>query len=177
VKQAVFYFSAIRCDILTPMNYRRNIAFHCAALFAILYLCPALDAQSAEVKTLAGITSASVLIENLPAGASKLGLTSDLLQTDVELKLRLAGMKVLTSSFIALYVLVNATSDGGAVNIRLELLQPVTLSRDPTIVLGACATWSKERVAKFYNAQDVREAVKDQVDSFLNDWLTVNPKK
>jgi hypothetical protein len=26
------------------------------------------------------------------------------------------------------------------------------------------------------NLRDVREAVKDRVDEFINDWLTANPK-
>jgi hypothetical protein len=37
-----------------------------------------------------------VLIEGLPDGAKVLGLSEDMIKTDVELKLRLAGMRVTT---------------------------------------------------------------------------------
>ena len=46
--------------------------------------------------TLKGISIVPVVVENLPPGASALGLTKDVIQTDVELKLRLAGMRVVT---------------------------------------------------------------------------------
>jgi hypothetical protein len=159
------------------MLHWRRILLHCAAPFALLASRQTLNAQSQAPDSLKGITSVSVLIEELPSGATKLGLMPSTIQTDVELKLRLAGMKVLAQSFISLYVSVNATPDGRAENITVELLQPVTLNRDSSIVVWTAITWIRQRVALLYNSQDIREAVKDEVDTFLNDWLSVNPKK
>lgn len=43
---------------------------------------------------LGGITAVKVLVESLPPGANVIGLTKEQIQTDVELKLRMAGMRV-----------------------------------------------------------------------------------
>ena len=44
---------------------------------------------------LVGIAAVDILIERLPKGADKLGLTKESIRTDVELKLRLAGIRVI----------------------------------------------------------------------------------
>jgi hypothetical protein len=161
------------------MNYGHGqLSLGFIAIFTAMQLCPNLKAQNSRssLASLAGITTLCVVIEDLPPGAVRLGLTKDTLQTDVELKLRLAGMRVIASNQEALYVNVNTTADSAAVNASIEVLQPMALVRAPRIVLGAATTWSIGKLATFHTAGQVRDLVKDEVDTFLNDWLTVNPK-
>jgi hypothetical protein len=54
------------------------------------------QSRPASLPTLKGIGAVAVLVEYLPTGAKTLGLTEETIQTDVELKLRLAGMRVVT---------------------------------------------------------------------------------
>jgi hypothetical protein len=155
-------------------------------LLAIAQLCPCpvLGSDSGFArKTLAGITGVSVVVEDVPPGAASLGLNKESIQTDTELKLRLAGMRVLTEKeslgmpgMPSLYIAVNVSPSGRAANVAVELQQNVRLVRDPT-VLAFCTTWLAEVVAGNLNAQDTRDTVKDLVDKFLNGWLSVNPKK
>jgi hypothetical protein len=132
-------------------------------------------------ESLAGIASLGVVVEELPTPATKLGLTKEAIQTDVELKLRLAGMEVDSTNHAQyLYVEVNvlaANNRSNAVNIHVEMAQAVTLHRDAAILTTA-ATWSiSELATNVYTAQDIRDLIKDQVDRFLNAWLSVNPKR
>ena len=50
-----------------------------------------------------------VFVDQIKEGTTKVGLTEDSIQTDLELKLRLAGMRVVDFSLISLYVDVNPT--------------------------------------------------------------------
>ena len=66
-----------------------------AGVFLILaaLCCPSfLFAGSVNAKSLRGIGSMDVLVEGIKPGIS--GLTNEAIQTDVELKLRMAGIKV-----------------------------------------------------------------------------------
>jgi hypothetical protein len=131
-----------------------------------------------EDKSLVGLTAVEVLVEDLPMGAAKLGLTKEALQTDIELKLRLAGMRIIAPiGAEVLYVAVNVASDGRAANIAIELDQSARLDRDPTIWVPSASTWSKDIIVTNPTAQGIRNQIKDQVDVFLNAWLSVNPKK
>ena len=129
-----------------------------------------------ERQTLRGITVVDVLIEDLPSGAAAIGLTTQSIQTDVELKLRMAGLQVVKGSLGYLYVNVSFTPNGRGTVIAVGLNQLVKLLRDPSITTTA-STWSVETVGMDLSAQDVRNIVKDKVDQFLNAWLSVNPRR
>jgi len=147
-----------------------------------------ISAQTAKVKSLRGLWGVGVLIEDLHPNAKKAGLTKSQLQTDVEVELRKAGIPVLTEDERlktpgrpVLYVNVNSidSSEGFYVyNIKVDLRQLVDLRRNRSIGNFA-TTWNREHVAgvgKSYFKQDVREKVRDYVNIFINDYLTVNPK-
>ncbi len=147
-----------------------------------------ISAQTAEVKSLRGLRGVSVIIENLGSAEEKIGLTRSQLQTDVEVELRKAGIPVLTDDKRRntpgkpyLYVNLNTyVSDIKlyAVNLDIALMQMVDLRRDGSIGLFA-TTWSTSfvgSVGKSYFRQDIRERVRDYVNAFINDYLTVNPK-
>ncbi len=106
-------------------------------------------------------------------------------QTDVELKLRLAGIKVLTEEeqlatpgMPILYLHVNALhkqpGQNHAYSISLGLQQAVRLVRNGALAYGA-RTWSVNSVG-YGDLPFIRNAVKDYVDQFINAWLSVNPK-
>ncbi len=128
-------------------------------------------------RSLAGLAGVDVVIEGLSSGADKLGLTKDAIQTDVELKLRLAGMQIVALSSVFLWISVTVTKSGNAADILVELDQPVRLVRDPTILTPTGCTWSKSTVGANPTAEGIRNIIKDSVDSFLNAWLSENPKK
>jgi len=119
-----------------------------------------------------------VITEDPSSGGTKLGLTKEAIQTDVELKLRLAGMRIESTTPEFLYIDVNVARDGSAVSIDVELVQPVGLTRNPSIFIPGAITWSAGTLGTNpTSAQFIRDAIKDQVDKFLNAWLSVNPKK
>jgi hypothetical protein len=162
-------------DILTPMNYRKELAFRCIMLFAIAGLAPLLAADNEySRRSLAGITALGVVVENLSSGAGKIGLTKNAIQTDVELKLRQAGIRV-GSELEFLYIAVTVTDDGHAAYVGVELHQPVKLAHDPIPTSGS--TWSRGTLTTKPTAQEIRSVIKDEIDKFLNAWLSMNPKK
>jgi hypothetical protein len=124
-----------------------------------------------------------VLVEDLPSGARALGLTRDAIQTDVELKLLLAGMPVVTPEDGTklhgepyLWVQVTLTEESQAANIAVAVRQDVRLERNGDHAFGA-ATWGMNLTVANPTAQDIRAYNKDIVDRFLNACLSVNPKK
>jgi len=135
-------------------------------------------------ETLRGIKSMEVVIESLEPDIIRLGLTREMLKTDVELKLRLAGIKVVTEKNLDepyLYVCVNIYSSKNppvfSFNVSVQFNQLVYLGRDKNISFDG-VTWSDgctgivgtKEMSKF-----IRDAVKLIVDKFLNDYLSVNP--
>jgi hypothetical protein len=139
--------------------------------------------------TLKDIIAVCVAVESLPDSAKVIILAKEAIQTDVELKLRLAGMRVVTqeqslSIFGRPCVYVNVTllqiTDGKAqaANVKVELIQKVKLVRNEEIE-EVVPTWEAGSLISTPNptAEWIRDEVKDQVDKFLNAWLSVNPPK
>lgn len=133
--------------------------------------------------TLKGISALNVRVANLSDGAKLLGLTKETIQTDVELKLRLAGMRVVTQEedfklpgMPFLWVYVNLTDVADAAHIQIELRQNAQLERNGERAISV-ATWRGGAVIANPSLQTIRDDVKDSVDTFLNAWLSVNPKK
>lgn len=161
----------------------KRLATACLMTMFLVGSSPAARAQSSVAATLKGINTVYVLVEDLPPGAKVLGLAKETIQTDVELKLRLAGIRVVTreESFRLpgapyLYVnlnLADSAQNGGA---SVELKQNVFLERNGEFAYGV-ATWETGIVMRTPTAQFIRNSVKDMVDQFLNAWLSVNPKK
>ena len=140
-------------------------------------------------KTLAGVKGVCVAVEPIKEDAERDGLGRDQVNTDVELKLRQAGVTVLTqeqalSSAGAVYLHVNVHTlkstqgDLYAYDVHLEVHQPVRLIRDPTVAALA-ATWSVGSLglAGAERLRSVRDIVRDQTDQFINAYLAANPKR
>jgi hypothetical protein len=142
-----------------------------------------------RTETLRGLSGVGVGIEYLNDEAKRAGFDANTLQTDVELKLRLAGIKVLTREESirvpgspSLYVnlnFINAANGLGVYSIEVELKQNALLERDKTVLALRATTWSTGYLgtAPRDTVSPVRSALGDLVDRFLNAYLSVNPKK
>jgi hypothetical protein len=147
----------------------------------------AIDAKSNRA-TLRGLKSLGVLIEHLPPEIEKEGLSRDQLRASVELKLRKAGMRVLTreESFGTagephLYININVNvakteSDIYPYSIDLLLIQRISLVRDPNITTYG-VTWSTGGVGSIGKTivRELGESVEGMVDVFLKAYLEENP--
>ncbi len=74
------------------------------------------------------------------------------------------------------YPRVTMTDGARAAHIELELRRNALLTRDRQPV-HAVGTWRTGYIFANPTAQAIRDKIKDQVDEFLNAWLSVNPKK
>ena len=124
------------------------------------------------------------------ADAERDGLTTDAIRTAVELRLREAGITVFSGptedaagpAYPYLYVSVNTnkldgSSDGlYAPCVSVELSQVMTSRVTGAGVYGV--TWQRGGVWTVESARlrNMRDSIKDNVDKFINDWLTVHPK-
>lgn len=145
-----------------------------------------------QQESLRGLKGVFVLVEAVDKDIEKLGLTRDQLYSDVELRLRKAGIPdpktegmaediIKGGTFPFLYVRVAAHKDASglfAFSIEVDFKQSVTLTRDPTIkALGT--TWESGSVGTVgaSNLQMIREAVSNHVDKFIRDFLSMNPTR
>lgn len=152
-----------------------------AATRAMGQAAPLIDDEFA----LRGIGPLKVVID-VPPTARGAQLYPSQLRTQVELRLRQAGVLVASAETVGvpfLSVLVNVTDPAATVqaySVRVSLHQGVRLIRPPnTIVEGS--TWqSAEAVG--YAAPDriaafVRQALGNAVDEYINQWLAANPRR
>ena len=149
----------------------------------------ALDPGSPEAR-LAGITAIHVVVEDINRDAERDGLLRSTLQTDVELKLRLAGIHVVTERewwdstdsgtlYLRVGTLKHVESGLYAYDIDLHLKESARRVRKPTIILSA-VTWNTPGMIGLVgvkNLSEVRQSVRDLVDRFINAYLAANPKR
>jgi len=131
-----------------------------------------------DVRSLKGIDSVQVVIDLTDTGKVS-ELDKYIIRTDVELKLRGAGMRVLSEEEESKapgspYLYLNVNLVGTAAAVEIQLMQTARLVRNDEIAVGA--TWSQRSLSTNSTAPVVRGLIKDQVDTFLNAWLSVNPK-
>ena len=104
------------------------------------------QSRETEIRSLKDVSAVYVMVEDLDDDDKALELILETIQTDVELKLRLAGIRVMTKEEF-----LKSSSPYLYVNVGGVMVNPTY--------------------------QTIRRSVKDKVDNFLNDWLSVNPKK
>ena len=139
--------------------------------------------------TLKGLRGVAVIVTPQSSEVQQNGLTTSAIQTDVELKLRQAGIPILelnldnvsAPTFAQLHVNVSVFTHSDGIwpfAIRIDVSQAVSLKRDPSIVLNA-ATWDETSYGMVgkQNVRSVRDGVKGLVDKFINAYLAMNPKK
>jgi hypothetical protein len=141
---------------------------------------------------LTGLQGVYVLVEDFKPDDEKYGLNSEMFKTDVELRLRQYGVKVLSDAEMVLaanhprlYInlLPNINEKVGIVSVKVsvELNEYVVLMRNTSTVANAI-TW-KSRTLSIYrlNRLDMEmkamEGVRDLVDRFIKSYLAANPKE
>jgi len=150
------------------------------AVLAVLFIFSTLSGsrafaqESLDANTLKGIGAVQVAIGDLSDSAQALGLEEEAIQTDVELQLRRAGMRV-SSTPVGAFVYLSVSVVGKASAIRVELNQSARLLLSGEV--WTVTTWSKDYLEANSTAESVRSRFKELVDAFLNDWLSVNRKK
>ena len=143
-----------------------------------------------DKETLRGIKAIFVAIEPIRPEAEGFGLTQDKIRSDVELKLKIAGIKVLskeewlkTPGSPRLYININQVYNNqvGAFicDMNVNFNQKVNLTRNPDVSCMATTWWTSATgaVGGKEMEEKVRSTIKDQVDLFLSDYLAVNPKQ
>ena len=140
-----------------------------------------------ERETLKDVAQFSVLVEDLPGAATESGLTKAQLQTDVELRLRKAGIKVVSrdeSVLPYLYLKISALTvteaDIVVFDVEVGFEQLVALPRIPGIDgLYTGQTWSTGTTGIIRQAsllpKTIRDEVADVTDEFAHAYLSVNP--
>jgi hypothetical protein len=164
----------------------QRISLASLSLALLLFLATSADAEMVgdDRFTLQGLQGVHVIVEKFSERAERAGFDTGAIRTDVELRLRMAGIRVHSNEESAatppaafLYVnvasLQDAPSQKAAFALTIHLKQVVVLLNGKTTV---AATWSTGTVG-YGDIRYVREALKDHTDEFINDWLSVNPKK
>jgi hypothetical protein len=137
-------------------------------------------------ETLRGIDAVRISVERIEPDAKKYGLTEDTIKADVELKFRLAGITILTETALAgpfFDVFVATTYDkeskGFIYTIDVGFFQEVMLKRNSNVFFLS-PTWYRRKhgyIDKQSLERKMRDSVKDFVDQFLIDYLSVNPAR
>ncbi len=171
------------------MNNYQRIGLILGVVFTLVILNSFVLAQYLDHRrraVLRGLQGCHVIVENLEPEIERDGLTREQLQTDMELKLRMAGIKVLSreeQGAPVFYLNVTAmeifakhgASLGYIYNISVSLQERVQLMRNGDIMRRA--TWEKPGFLGITtNLTDIRQGAKDMVDYFINDYLAANPK-
>ena len=160
-------------------------------LLVLALYCPTVGFSFTADKrdTLRGLKEISVLIEYLPDDVEREGLNREQLQRDIEVRLRQAGLHVLTLSevanlpgapylYVAVYPIIGPSVNVNAYAVALTLKQLVQLSRNPTTELFA-TTW--EGPIHFSSLSDsrvfdIRSRIFDAVGRFIVDYRDVNSR-
>jgi hypothetical protein len=151
-----------------------------ALLLVLATAHPALATEeSVERQTLKGIKVISVQVEALRPEVEGDGLTQAQIKTDVEQRLREAGIQVNDGASATLVVNVNAVLVGQAAPLYAVSAQ-VAVEQD-VLVRGLDATactWSVGGIAAVgkANLPMVRDFVRSKVDKFIDAYFSVNPK-
>jgi len=173
----------------TPVRKRR----FASGLFVFLSSATILFGMDNEAtrRSLGGLAGVRVVVEPFAPEAEMQGLTITAVRTDAELRLRRAGIRVLTEEefnestgvpFLELAAAISVESSVRCgVSEFVNFRQNALLERDRRIFAFAAVTWSVETVNNACRpsavARFVRDGFNDLVDQFVNAYLATNPKK
>ena len=157
------------------------------ALVSLILLPGVSHALTPKQQALVGLKGVEVVVEDIRPEAERLGLTEAQIQTDVELRLRKAGVRVLTAKESdetpgVPFLYVNVTTiffqktSAVVYSIFVQLKEAVTLKRG-FIAVGAIWNTGSVGTVGTSNIRKIRVSVGDKVDEFINDYLAANPKK
>jgi hypothetical protein len=170
------------------MSIGRRIGSVLIVLSAVAAFGSSLARCEAGISTLRGIGRIKIVVEDLSADSRTDGVTESGLQTQAELALKQIGVnfaepssEVAGSVFTPILYLSLSTDKADGFRtflIRLEVLQAVSLARDPTMKASSATTWSTFRFGKVDEhgyANKVRTILEIMLQNFQDDFLTMNP--
>jgi hypothetical protein len=144
-------------------------------------------ALTLDQKALVGLEGVQVVVEGPGPEAERLGLSKNQIKTDVERRLRKAGVRVLTNQLEQeetpgtphLYVKISANINKIGVfaySINVDLVKIVTRFTGET---AFATVWEKGEAGSvgLNNINQIQPRISSLVDSFINDYLAANPKK
>lgn len=147
---------------------------------ALATLTPNAFAQKPPANFLRGLNGVSVRVQVLAGDERQNQQAKSQLQTDVELRLRTAGIPVMNGmpSLNVNVFAYNRDNECSAAYIEVELTERASLQRDPSLSVLA-TTWHHTGLYTLGpdGVNGLRGEVKDLVDQFANDYLAANPKK
>jgi hypothetical protein len=157
------------------------------ALVVLLLLPGVSHALTIKQKALIGLKGIGIDIVETSPEVKRLGLTPAQIKTDVELRLRKAGIKVLTDKerqetpgfpFLQVTVTTMVSQDSALLvfSIAVDLIEWVMLARGGE-TWGQIWHTSSTGKGGVNHIRNLRESVGDKVDEFINDYLAANPKK
>ena len=152
------------------------------ALVSLLVAGPAsAHLRVGQPEVLKGLTAVRLEVERIKPEIERDGLFGDMLLEDMELKVRIAGIRLAPADESAntpvLYLNVDALkcSFGYVYNIGLYLIEPATPVRHPGAV-RAITLRIPEQLGITERLSGVREAADDIIDEFVKAWKKVNSK-
>jgi len=137
-----------------------------------------LTAAPAHGQALKGLGAVTVQVQIIPKYDDLVGLIrQESIQTQAELELRKAGIKVVEKAPALFYVAIGLLGDSKTVIVKLDfqLKQWVYLSQRNVI---NAITWSRSYVGhggKSQVKEQTSRVVGEFLDEFLNDYLKANP--
>ncbi len=166
------------------------------AIFFSLLLSPEKASPISCAESLKGLKGVEVLVEELKADLENYNLTAVDIQTDVESKLREAGIQILSkeeneknqpSHKPYLYVKINSCKPTWrkeviAYHIEIALKQLVAIPSEPAQFYEKpfyAPTWYKSQLGVIFprDISRIREEVNALMDKFIASYLRFNPKK
>jgi hypothetical protein len=165
-----------------------NIRFWLPAAL-LLCLIPPATASDSEIDraSLKGLKGVFVLVEDLNPPEEQAGLKTADVQTDVEEKLKAAGIPLLSKTqdmdtpgmptlYISVSVASSTASDLWPFSIDVNLEQQATLKRSPDTFVPTAVTWHVGSIGAVdkSNIRSIRDRVNEQVAKFVNAYLKVN---
>lgn len=165
----------------------KKLMFVAAVLLAILSLPTHAMARlsAADLELLRGLDGFRLAVDRIRPDIERDGLFRSTLQEDMELRLRMGGMKVLSEEEAEkkpdaplLYLHVDALkcSLGYVYKVRLALMEPIRLVRNH-VKTTATVLRIPDELGITSNLSEIRDAAGDVVDEFVKAWKAANSKK
>lgn len=137
-----------------------------------------------EFQILKGLPGVYVLVNGISDEAEKDGLSELMIRKDVELKLRIVGIKVYSKdeydkypdAALNIQISTYCSLNTYAYHIRADVYETVQLNRDPSIRIVA-PTWRSPITIGMINKEnlsELRDSILDLVDFFVNEFLALN---
>ena len=158
-------------------------------LVLLLWALPArgqsVASSGSERDSLAGLSAVSIVVIGPSPEAERDGLTGESIRTDVELRLRRAGIYVpikaseTTLPKPSLYITADTWRGNGmyAIALRVQLQQLMNSLVTGKPFFGS--TWERAGIVTVgaKNLQDARGTLGDYIDQFVNDFRAANPSR